>query len=94
MEKEPKESALWHRVSGREKEEIKQSAKKIMDSFASSLEEIEKKAPETAVERDEFERQETKETEKTDSDFREIMFRNAPKTKNDCIEAEKGGWAG
>ena len=87
-----KESALWHRISDKEKEEIKQSAKKIMDNFAGALAEIEKKAPETAVERDEFERQETKETEKTDSDFREIMFKNAPKTKNDCIEAEKGEW--
>jgi len=51
-----KESALWHHISDREKEEIKQSAKK------------------------------------TDAYFREIMLRNAPKTKGDCIEAEKGGW--
>ena len=86
-----KESALWHRISDKEKEEIKQSAKKIMDNFADALAEIEKKAPETAVEREEFERQE-KEPWQADSDFREIMFKNAPKTKNDCIEAEKGEW--
>ena len=87
-----KESALWHRVSEKEKEEIKQSAKKIMDNFADALAEIEKKAPETSVERDEFERQE-KEPWQSDSYFREIMFKNAPKTKGDCIEAEKGEWA-
>ena len=86
-----KESALWHRISDREKEEIKQSAKKIMDNFAGALAGIEKKVPETAVERQEFERQE-KEPRQTDAYFREIMLRNAPKTKGDCIEAEKGGW--
>ena len=86
-----KESALWHHISDREKEEIKQSAKKIMDNFAGALAGIEKKVPETAVERQEFERQE-KEPRQTDAYFREIMLWNAPKTKGDCIEAEKGGW--
>ena len=86
-----KDSALWHRVSDKEKEEIKQSAKKIINRFADALAELEKKAPETSVERDEFERHE-KEPWQTDAYFREIMFKNAPKTKGDCIEAEKGEW--
>lgn len=86
-----KDSALWHRMSDKEKEEIKESAKNIMDSFASALAEIEKRAPDFVVERAEHERQE-KEPWQADSDFREIMFKNAPKTKGDCIEAEKGGW--
>ena len=37
----------------------------------------------------------SKENEKAiepDKEFRRIMLENAPKTKNDCIEAEKGGW--
>ncbi|MBM3233887.1 hypothetical protein FJZ19_02210 [Candidatus Pacearchaeota archaeon] len=75
-----------------DKEEILKQAKKIMDNFHSALEKIEKeKLEEARVERDECERNET-ETWKTDSDFREIMFKNAKRKKDECIEAEKGKW--
>ena len=87
-----KDSFLWHKVSEQEKEEIKKNAKSIMDNFAQALSSVEKKAKGIAfVERDESMREETK-TEECDSDFRKIMFKNAPETEGDCIKAEKGKW--
>jgi hypothetical protein len=71
-------------------EEILKQAKKIMDNFHEALKDVEK-LEESRVERDECEREE-KEVWKTDSEFRNIMLENAPKTKDDCIEAEKGKW--
>jgi len=74
-------------------QEILKQAKKIMDNFHSALKDVEN-LEESRVEREECERREgEKETgEKNDSEFWEIMMKNAPKTKNDCIEAEKGKW--
>jgi len=83
------ENALWHRVSEKEKEEIKLQAKKIMDEFAKKLEKI--KVDEDVFESGEGMRQEG-EPWKTPEDFREIMFDNAPLVDNDSIVAEKGGW--
>ena len=71
-------------------EEILEQAKKIMDNFHEALKDVEN-LEDSRVERDECEREET-ESWKTDSEFREIMFKNAPRTKDDCIEAEKGKW--
>jgi len=70
-----------------DEEKIKQQAKEILDKFARALEGI--KTEEARVERDESMREEGGKKEKID---REIMFKNAPKIKDDCIEAEKGGW--
>ena len=70
-------------------EKIKEQAKKIMDSFAGALEKVE--VEEAKVEREQDRRQE-KEGKEADFEFRNIMFENAPKTKNNCIEAEKGSW--
>ena len=88
-----KDTALWHKVSDEEKQEILIKAKKIMDDFHKTLAKVEKEVKETAVERDECSREET-ETLENNSEFRKIMFENAPQTKDDCIEAEKGGWTG
>ena len=85
-----KDTALWHKVSESEKQEILEKAKKIMDDFHKALEKVEN-LEESRVERDEFEREE-KEAWKTDSEFRDIMFKNAGKTKDECIEAEWGKW--
>lgn len=71
--------------------EIKKQAKKIIDNFASALESV-KVEGEEFVEREEDRRKETPEEEKTDSEFRKIILKNAPKTKDDCILAEKGKW--
>ncbi len=72
------------------KEEILKQAKQIIDNFHSALKDVEK-LEETKVERDECERVEN-EGEEPDKEFRKIFFENAPKTKNECIEAEKGKW--
>lgn len=69
-------------------EEIKKSAKAIIDSFSKALDKVDVK--EARVERDEDRRIEKEGC--CDEEFRNFMFSNAPKTKNECIEAEKGGW--
>lgn len=49
---------LFHKVSEKEKEEIKKEAKRIMDNFSKKLSKIDKKIPEPLIERDDFEREE------------------------------------
>ncbi len=72
-------------------EEILKQAKKIIDSFHNALKGVEHEASEARVERDEFERTDG-EGKEADKEFREIMFKNAGKNKNECIEAERGKW--
>jgi Asp-tRNA(Asn)/Glu-tRNA(Gln) amidotransferase C subunit len=79
---------LWHKVSEKEKEEIKKQAKKIMDDFSKKLGKIE--LGEGRVERKSQTRFETK--PETDSDFRKRVFDNAPKKEGDWIKAERGSW--
>jgi Asp-tRNA(Asn)/Glu-tRNA(Gln) amidotransferase C subunit len=81
---------LWHKVSEREKEDIKKESKKIMDSFSRKLEKVSDKISEPVIERDECERKEGGE-KKSEID-RKIMFENAPDKNDDFIMAEKGGW--
>ncbi len=71
------------------KEEIQKQAKKIMDSFANALEKV--KIEESRVERKEDRRAEG-EGFSGNPAFRKIMLENAPNVKDECIEAEKGGW--
>lgn len=73
-----------------EKDEILEQAKGIIDSFHNALKDVEK-LEEVRVERKECERSEG-EGENGNSEFREIMFKNSPRTKDDCIEAERGKW--
>lgn len=81
---------LWHKVSEKEKEEIKKQAKSIIDSFSLKLSKIDKKMEEPLIEREEGEREEG---ERKDSDFsREIMFENAPNKNKDFVIAEKKKW--
>lgn len=83
---------LFHKVSEKEKEEIRKKAKEIMDDFSKQLSKVDgKKIDEPMIERKEFERQEGK--VKVDESFsREIMFKNAPSKNKDFIIAEKGEW--
>lgn len=71
--------------------EILKSAKKIIDNFHNALAKVEKEVVESRVERDECEREE-KAGEKGSEEFRKIMMKNAPETKDECIEAERGKW--
>jgi Asp-tRNA(Asn)/Glu-tRNA(Gln) amidotransferase C subunit len=82
---------LFHKVSEKEKEEIRKQAKKIMDDFSKQLSRIDKKTEEPLIERKEFERSEKK-VKVDDSFSREIMFRNAKNKNKDFIIAEKGEW--
>ena len=84
---------LFHEVSEREREEIKQEAKRLMDSFYNKLNKIKQKMPEHFVERDEFEREEGEgKNEEENKDFRQRMFDNAPNKNQDFIIAEKKKW--
>jgi Asp-tRNA(Asn)/Glu-tRNA(Gln) amidotransferase C subunit len=81
---------LWHKVSEKEKEEIKEQAKQIIESFSSKLSKINKKIKEPFIERKDYEREEGAERV---SDFsRELMFENASSKNKDFIVAEKKKW--
>ena len=82
---------LFHRVTEKEKEEIKKQAKEIMDKFSEKLSNVSEKPPDSVIDRKEFEREE-KDGKETDSDFRERMFANAPRKNKDFIIAEKKKW--
>lgn len=82
---------LWHRVSEKEKEEIKKQARQILDDFSKKLAKIDKKIPEPLIERKTSERKEQE--GKTDENFsKELMFDNAPEKNKDFIIGEKGKW--
>ena len=82
---------LFHKVSEKEKEEIKKQAKVIMDDFSEKLSKIDKKIAEPLIERVEGEREEEKGS-KYDDSFRKTSDQNAPKKNKDFIVAEKKGW--
>jgi Asp-tRNA(Asn)/Glu-tRNA(Gln) amidotransferase C subunit len=81
---------LFHKVTDKEKEEIKKQAKGIMDSFSAKLAVVDEKAEEPFVERTNSERKE-KEGSCGNLD-KEIMFENAPSKNSYFIVAEKGEW--
>lgn len=86
---------LFHKVSKKEKAQIKKQAKKIMDDFSKKLSKLDKqKIPESFIERSQGERKEKSElTTKQEKDFsRETMFKNAPNKNKDFIIAEKKSW--
>jgi len=81
---------LWHRVSEKEKEDIRKQAKNIMNSFSKKLSKIDRKIEEPLIERGSGQREEG---EKGETEFsREIMFENAPDKNKDFIVAEKKKW--
>ncbi len=82
---------LFHQVSEKEKEEIKKQAKEIMDGFSKKISKIDKKIPESLIERKDFERNE-KEGTQPNEDFRKRMLENAPEKNQDFIIAEKKKW--
>jgi len=86
--KEEKEGSL--KKTSEKEEKIKKEAREILEKFAKALEKI-KDIPDSFVERDE-DRREEKEGKEPDKDFQKIFFENAPVTKKDSIQAEKGGW--
>lgn len=79
----------WHQVTEKEKEEIKISAKKLLDEFSVKLSKIKTSEPKPEV--NENLRQESTGWQ-TNNDFRELMLDNAPSAEDGLIIAEKGGW--
>jgi len=77
-------------ITEKEKEEIKQEAKNILDRFASALEKV--KVKEKRLKREVGGFREESIGEKCDGDFRRSMFSNAPEVRSDCIIAEKKKW--
>jgi Asp-tRNA(Asn)/Glu-tRNA(Gln) amidotransferase C subunit len=82
---------LFHKVGEKEKQEIKKQAKDIIEDFSKKLAILDEDVKESIIEREKGERTESK-TEKSDSDFREIMFKNAPNKNENFILAEKKQW--
>jgi len=67
---------LFHKVSEKERAEIKRQAKGIMDKFSEKISKVKSKIPEPLIEREEFEREEG-EGKESNSEFRQRMFENA-----------------
>ena len=82
-------NSLWHEVTEKEKEKIRQDSKKLLNEFASKLSKI--KAPE-GHSGDKTETREEGNGWSTDPEFQNITFSNAPLVKDNSIVAEKGTW--
>ena len=82
---------LWHKVSEKEKQEIKKQAKSILDNFSVKLSKINENVSEPIIERNECERKE-RNGETESNEFRKIMFKNAPSKNKDFIIVEKKLW--
>lgn len=81
---------LFHKISEKEKEEIRKQVKSIIDFFSNKLSKIDKAVKEQFIERENCERIEKEENKENFS--REIMFENAPDKNKDFIVAEKKKW--
>ena len=83
------ENSLWRKVSEEEKERIKDEARDLLRNFAEKLKDVRatqghfKSGDGTREEGDGW---------KTDSEFRELTFENAPFIEEDSIVAEKRSW--
>ena len=77
-------------ITEEEKEEIRNEAKKILDNFASALENVKVKREKVKKHIGGYRKE--KEGEKCDDDFHDRMFENAPSKEGDCIIAERKKW--
>ena len=82
-------NSLWHEVTEKEKDQIRQDSKKLLNEFAAKLSKI--KAPEEHLENGTGTREEGGGW-KTDEEFRSTTFANAPFVEDNFIVAEKGAW--
>jgi len=82
---------LFHKVTDKEREEIKKQAKKILDDFSEELSKAGKSVGESLIERGTCERAEG--SAECDNSFsREKMFENAPEKNENFIIGEKKRW--
>ena len=80
---------LWRNVSEKEKEDIRNQAKQIMEKFSKKLEKVQGQIDSSESEKLEFERAEGKNPLEID---KKIMFENAPNKNKDFLIAEKKEW--
>jgi len=73
-----------------DKEKIEKQAKRIMDDFISVLDKVPEINQEFGQEREEQLRKPEKAEDS--KEFRQRMFKNAPKVKDDCLVMEKKSW--
>lgn len=71
--------------------DIRDEAKKIMDSFSSKLDKIKVNITNPFIEREDFQRNEMEGNE-PNLDFKNRLFENAPQKSDDFIIAEKKKW--
>ena len=80
---------LFHKISEKEKEEIKKQVNSVLGSFSKKLSEIKGDVEESFIEREILEREENgKQLELS----KEIMFDNAPEKNENFIIAERKKW--
>ncbi len=82
----------YHKVSEKEREQIKKDSKRLLDEFSSKLERIKTKEGHFSSSVSESGLRDEAKGWETDADFRDVTFCNAPITDDDSIVAEKGGW--
>ncbi len=73
-----------------DKTKIEKEAKQILDKFSKAIEGVKFKETESKGEVGGFRKE--GEGKQCDADFRDAMFKNAPKKEGDCIVAEKKSW--
>jgi hypothetical protein len=84
-----KQNFTYHKVTKKEKQQIQQDSKKLLNKFASKLSKI--KASESHFENKSGTQEEGNGWE-TDPEFKSTMLANAPFTEDNSIVAEKGSW--
>ena len=77
-------------IAEKQKEQIREQAKEILDSFARALEKV--KVKEEKVKKAVGGYRKEGAGQECDNDFRDRMFANAPEKEGDCIIAEKKKW--
>ena len=85
------EDFLFHNLSEDKKNQIKQQAKAILQSFSEKISKVKVPDDEPAIERKNYEREEGN-GKSCDNSFRKIMFDNAPSKSDQFIIAEKKKW--
>lgn len=85
-------NSLWHEVTEDEKQQIQKDAKSLLNEFSKKLSSIKGIEEHFASSISKNGSREQGDPWKTDPDFRDIFFLNAPFVENEFITAEKGSW--
>jgi hypothetical protein len=82
----------WHEVTDAEKKEIQKDTKSLLNEFSTKLASIKGIEEHFTSKVAENGQREEETPWKTQPDFRDLMFLNAPFVEDEFITAEKGGW--